>query len=80
MCVCGGAVLQSCDYSPLLQDLADNPDNHYGLNMVNQKITFPRDENFSDNELAFLPYFTYCQASQVCNRIGGNAGSLGYFK
>ena len=33
--------------------------NHYGLNMINQKITFPRDDNFSDDELAFLPYFTY---------------------
>ncbi len=52
---------------PPLQELADHPDNHYGLNMVNQKITFPRDDNFSDDELAFLPYFTYCQANQVCN-------------
>ncbi|CAI8038862.1 hypothetical protein GBAR_LOCUS21655 [Geodia barretti] len=32
---------------------------HYGLNLVNQKITFPRDDNYSDDELAFLPYFTY---------------------
>lgn len=33
--------------------------NHYGLNMINQKVTFPRDDNFSDDELAFLPYFIY---------------------
>jgi hypothetical protein len=31
----------------------------YGRNMINQKITFPLDDNYSDDELAFLPYFTY---------------------
>ena len=39
--------------------------NHYGLNMVNQKITFPADDNFSDDELAFLPYFTYLYTLKV---------------
>ena len=39
--------------------------NHYGLNVVNQKITFPADDNFSDDELAFLPYFTYLYTLKV---------------
>lgn len=39
--------------------------NHYGINMINQKITFPVDDNFSDDELAFLPYFTYMYALKV---------------
>ena len=38
---------------------------HYGLNLINQKITFPRDDNYSDDELAFLPYFTYFFSSRV---------------
>lgn len=38
---------------------------HYGLNMINQKITFPRDINFSDDELSFLPYFVYFNAIKV---------------
>ena len=38
---------------------------HYGLNMINQKITFPRDINFSDDELSFLPYFIYFNAIKV---------------
>lgn len=31
----------------------------YAVNIINQKITCPCDDNFSDDELAFLPYFTY---------------------
>ena len=56
---------------PPLQNLsADNGmfeglPTHYGLNLVNQKITFPRDDNYSDDELAFLPYFTYLFTSRV---------------
>ena len=38
---------------------------HYGLNMINQKITFPRDDNFSDDELSFLPYFVFFNAIKV---------------
>ena len=38
---------------------------HYGLNMINQKITFPRDNNFNDDELSFLPYFVYFNAIKV---------------
>ena len=33
--------------------------------MINQKITFPRDDNFSDDELSFLPYFVYFNAIKV---------------
>lgn len=38
---------------------------HYARNMINQKITFPRDDNFSDDELAFLPYFVYFHTLKV---------------
>jgi hypothetical protein len=31
----------------------------YGINLINQKITQPSDDNFSDDELAWLPYYTY---------------------
>lgn len=39
-------------------------DHYYGLNMVNQKITQPSDWNYSDDELAFLPYYTYIHAAR----------------
>ena len=43
--------------------------NHYGLNMINQKVMFPRDDNFSDDELAFLPYFIYFFTLNVSNFV-----------
>ena len=53
----------------MVQELVDgwyeDLEPHYGLNMINQKITFPRDDNFSDDELAFLPYFVYFHALRV---------------
>ena len=33
--------------------------------MINQKITFPRDFNFSDDELAFMQYFVYFHTLKV---------------
>jgi len=36
----------------------------YGGNIINQKITQPSDYNYSDDELAFLPYYTYIHADQ----------------
>lgn len=44
-------------YLDSFHDLVDNYG--YGYNIVNQKITDPPDYNYSDDELAFLPYFTY---------------------
>lgn len=44
------------------------------MNMINQKITFPADDNFSDDELAFLPYFTYLYALKVQCRAYGLHG------
>jgi len=38
---------------------------NYGMNMINQKITFPRDDNFSDDELSFLSYFLYFYSLKV---------------
>jgi len=37
--------------------LVDNYD--YDTNVINAKITQPSDINYSDDELTFLPYFTY---------------------
>jgi hypothetical protein len=31
----------------------------YGINMINQKITQTTDDNYSDDELAYLPYYTW---------------------
>jgi hypothetical protein len=38
--------------------------NGYAENMVNSKITPPDDDNFSDDELSFLPYYTWMYAGQ----------------
>lgn len=46
-------------WQELYNGSTDGVFNHFGLNMINQKITFPRDINYSDDELAFLPYFSY---------------------
>ena len=35
------------------------PSNEYNLNMLNLKIESPIDDNFSDDELTFLPYYTF---------------------
>lgn len=35
----------------------------YAINVINQKITQPSDDNYSDDELAFLPYYTYIHAN-----------------
>jgi len=42
-------------------DAADElkEDHGYGANVLNSKITVPDDVNFSDDELAFLPYYTH---------------------
>eukprot|EP00035_Acanthoeca_spectabilis_P013295 m.245027 g.245027 ORF g.245027 m.245027 type:complete len:55 (+) comp15849_c0_seq4:1750-1914(+) len=40
--------------------------------MINLKITSPIDDNFSDDELTFLPFFTYLYArSQQVHLVGG---------
>ena len=39
-----------------------NSTNQYLQNMLNLKITWPRDDNYSDDELAFLPLFTLLYA------------------
>ncbi|MDP2437626.1 MAG: hypothetical protein Q8P67_17935 [archaeon] len=31
----------------------------YGINIINQKVTVPNDDNYSDDELAWLPYATW---------------------
>lgn len=46
-----------------------NETNQYNENVMNLKITAPSDDNYSDDELTFLPYFTFlffCQNSSTC--------------
>eukprot|EP00943_MAST-04B_sp_MAST-4B-sp1_P004601 g4601.t1 len=46
-----------------------NSTNQYNENILNLKITAPSDDNYSDDELTFLPYFTFlyfCQNETVC--------------
>lgn len=57
----GGVIFQELFNNGTLGDVPT----HYGLNIINQKITFPRDNNFSDDELAFLPYFVYFYSLKV---------------
>ena len=38
--------------------------NQYNLNIVNAKITLPSDDNYSDDELTFLPYLTWIWAER----------------
>lgn len=54
-----------CPLQELFSGYFENIPTHYGLNMINQKITFPRDDNFSDDELSFLPYFVYFHTIKV---------------
>jgi hypothetical protein len=35
-----------------------NATNHYDVNTLNAKIMSPDDDNYSDDELTFLPYYT----------------------
>ena len=46
-----------------------NATNQYLQNMLALKITWPKDDNYSDDELAFLPFFCVlfaCQAGSEC--------------
>ena len=46
-----------------------NETNQYNENIMNLKITAPSDDNYSDDELTFLPYFTFlhfCKNETVC--------------
>jgi hypothetical protein len=40
-----------------------NATNQYDRNLRNAKITVPTDDNFSDDELTMLPYFTWLVAA-----------------
>ena len=54
-----------CDLQEMFSGLHEGVPTYYGVNMINQKITFPRDDNFSDDELSFLPYFLYFYTLRV---------------
>eukprot|EP00940_MAST-03C_sp_MAST-3C-sp2_P002252 g2252.t1 len=45
-------------------DELTNSSNQYDLNLVNLKITSPCDDNFSDDELAFLPFYTLLSVAE----------------
>ncbi|MBI1387449.1 MAG: hypothetical protein GC154_03270 [bacterium] len=42
----------------------------YAANTINQKITLPYEDNYSDDELAFLPYYTLFQYDPEPRRWG----------
>ena len=49
--------------SPYLETFAELVARHgYGLNMINQKVRVPNDDNYSDDELAWLPYAAWIGA------------------
>jgi len=52
-------------------DLTDGSTHQYLANLLNLKITDPGDDNYSDDELAFLPYLTLlgmaCRAGSACD-------------
>ena len=53
-----------------------NATNQYHWNVLNQKIQAPDDDNYSDDELAWLPYFTWFFTSPAA-LDGGSSGSSG---
>jgi hypothetical protein len=50
-------------------DLADSLKNQdgYGLNAINAKITTPNDDNFSDDELLFVPLYNHLVFANAAN-------------
>ena len=46
---------------------------HYGLNMINQKVSSPPDSDSNADELSFLPYFLYYYSLRVrgCGQLLG---------
>ena len=51
-----------------------NATNAYGANMLNLKVETPCDDNFSDDELTFLPYLTWFSASALASVEAPHAG------
>eukprot|EP00048_Salpingoeca_helianthica_P016190 m.230913 g.230913 ORF g.230913 m.230913 type:complete len:790 (-) comp18190_c0_seq1:367-2736(-) len=49
-------------FSAAYRDLT-SPTNHYATNTINAKIESPDDDNYSDDELTFLPYYTLFTAA-----------------
>ncbi len=49
-------------YQEVMDQLINEHD--YLVNLINQKITIPSEHNHSDDELAFLPYYTFLQCSE----------------
>ena len=50
-------------------DILTNQTNQYDENVRNLKITVPCDDNYSDDELAYLPFFTFlnlCKNKESC--------------
>ncbi len=45
-------------------------DNEYYSNLLNLKIESPYDDNFSDDELTFLPYYIYLTSTSDPAKYG----------
>eukprot|EP00050_Salpingoeca_kvevrii_P011097 m.12660 g.12660 ORF g.12660 m.12660 type:complete len:765 (-) comp3253_c0_seq1:54-2348(-) len=50
-------------------------DVQYDQNMLNAKIETPDDDNYSDDELAFLPFYTYFQGAKA-SELGALCSSM----
>ncbi len=58
--------LQLGDPGALFSDaIAQLVAHQYNTNMINLKIETPIDDNFSDDELTFLPYYTLFRSSST---------------
>ena len=67
----GQRLSQNKTYSLLFDELWDK--NDYGMNILDQKITTPDDNNPSDDELAWLSYMAWLRAEKVSQNGEENA-------
>ena len=52
-----------------------NSTNQYLQNLLNLKITTPIDDNYSDDELTFLPFFTFLSTCTPSNYLSRGSAS-----
>ncbi len=69
-----GAGADTALYAGAYRELTNTSTHQYGRNVLNTKILSPCDDNYSDDELAWLPLFTFFFA---CGGGGGGGGGGG---
>jgi hypothetical protein len=62
------------------QNLTDAHTNQYLQNVVNFKITIPSDDNFSDDELSWLPIMTWARAIKQDSRWSSEELAIGVYR